>query len=67
MISLNELRPVPVISGLIVVFLAIASVGVENEIFRLKLGEMALFFMVIFFHSLLKEDIEKLERKLEGD
>ncbi len=62
---MTELEPLPVIFAVIVISLAITSINVNSPITRLKIGEIALLFLVLFFHSLLKSDIDELRKKIE--
>ncbi|KXA95604.1 hypothetical protein AKJ36_00235 [candidate division MSBL1 archaeon SCGC-AAA259I07] len=62
---IKKLKPVPVILGVIIVFLAMLSLRVESQVLRFQISDVAVFLTVLFFYALRGEDLETLERKVE--
>lgn len=64
-VTISELKPLPVFLGTIIVALAMLLVRVEDALLRLQISDVAVFLTVLFFYVLQREDTENLEEKIE--
>lgn len=62
---MKKLKPLPVILGVIIVFLAWLSLQVQGQTLILEISDVAVFLSVLFFYALTKEDTGDIEDRLE--
>lgn len=62
---MKKLKPLPVILGVIIVFLAWLSLQVKTQLLTLKISDVAVFLSLLFFYALTREDLAELEKRLD--